>query len=364
MPKNDRKRSKKATKQGMQLRELHSLLQHLRLENYSELACVAIADGRATVQHMHENANSPYGYYHGMARRFFTDVAQTHPLHGWNGVAVIVTQDDATLPATAVSQLRRAGMPLLAHSIQRRAAADAVLIPDWHFISTFGFREIIASLKRMRSASPTPLAKRLPVVYWRGSTTGSPCITLIDGKQPLPGPCPHTCDGLQRTRLVSQLRNVSWADVKYSSVVDWCQGSRKALENAGLMAAEGRVPELNWTFRRGVLDIDGHVNAWGLFWRLHSGSVVFRVESGQINSYIRELKPNVHYVPILPDLSDAREATRRVVSARELGRFAQMVKAAKEVAMNFTYERETLRVAKELRDAWRAGRTLQRRPTR
>lgn len=56
-----------------------------------------------------------------------------------------------------------------------------------------------------------------------------------------------------------------------------------------------------------ILDIDGWTNAWGLVWKLYSGSVVMKNDSVWKQWYYDSLKPFVHYVPILNDLSDLQE---------------------------------------------------------
>ena len=67
-----------------------------------------------------------------------------------------------------------------------------------------------------------------------------------------------------------------------------------------LTALQGaNVPEHLWPRHRALLDIDGNSNAWGLYWRMASGSVVFRVAS-YCNHYTAGMRPWVHFVP-LPD---------------------------------------------------------------
>lgn len=47
------------------------------------------------------------------------------------------------------------------------------------------------------------------------------------------------------------------------------------------------------------LDLDGMVSAWsGLFWKLYSNSVVFKVRSRWEQWYYRDLIPYVHFIPL------------------------------------------------------------------
>jgi hypothetical protein len=322
--------------------KLRDFLLHLQLNYVSELACLEMKNGTVSTKHMFMPVNSPYFYYHGLAKRFFTDIAHKH--RKLEGIALIVTSDDATLPYDKILRIREANIPFLAHSIQRKEAKKAILIPDWHFIESYGFKEIISQLDKIKITSP--LEKRLPIVFWRGSTTGEPCVIKINGGQLLYKDCIRTCFGLQRTMLIRKMQNVSWADIKYSKAVQFC--TKDELQSIYAQ----RVNEIDWTLYRGVIDIDGNVNAWGLHWRLHSGSVVFRVESDQINAYILHLKPNVHYVPILPNLSNVREQTSQITNVSKIREFTKMTHAAKKIAMKFTYDKEIARVAKELHHAW------------
>jgi glutathionyl-hydroquinone reductase len=70
--------------------------------------------------------------------------------------------------------------------------------------------------------------------------------------------------------------------------------------------------ESDWVKYRGIVDVDGNVNAWGLHWRLASGIVVFKVESEFTNLYMQHMVPWQHYIPILRDLSDLEIATKLV----------------------------------------------------
>lgn len=56
-----------------------------------------------------------------------------------------------------------------------------------------------------------------------------------------------------------------------------------------------------------ILDIDGWTNAWGLVWKLYSGSVVMKQDSIWKQWYYDDLKPFVHYIPIRNDFSDLEE---------------------------------------------------------
>jgi hypothetical protein len=57
-----------------------------------------------------------------------------------------------------------------------------------------------------------------------------------------------------------------------------------------------------------ILDFDGWSNTWdATFWKLISGSVLFKVEGVWEQWYYPKLIPWIHYVPIKDDLSDLNE---------------------------------------------------------
>ena len=109
-----------------------------------------------------------------------------------------------------------------------------------------------------------------------------------------------------------------------------------------------KVPELAWAKHRGVLDIDGNVNAWGLIWRLASGSVVFKVESEYSNAYIERMRPWVHYIPIHANLSNLRAMTALVTKPAYDEILLNITKNAALLAQQFTVSQEVTRVAHDL----------------
>ena len=90
-------------------------------------------------------------------------------------------------------------------------------------------------------------------------------------------------------------------------------GSDKELRDEGLIHA--KVSENYWANNRGILDIDGNVDAWGLRWRLESGSVVFRVHSSYENYYSKHLVEGEHFIGISPDLTESAERTSILLSS-------------------------------------------------
>lgn len=114
------------------------------------------------------------------------------------------------------------------------------------------------------------------------------------------------------------------------------------------------VAEEKWGHYRGVFDIDGNVDAWGLRWRLESGSVVFSVESVYKNYFSDMLADGFHYITIARDFSELLEKTSLVLSdeARDFHFLSKVATNAKNILSGVKYSDVVLAVAQELRQAY------------
>lgn len=331
---------------------------------YPGVTCVTIFQGSATLDPVFGGVQTAY---RKAAVTFFTDVAQSAFLcaaatnvttPGSPQTAVVVLFDDATLPPAVTAQLAAARTPLLAHSIRKSSRTHAILIPDWNFVANKGFEGLISDLQRRNDT----LAQRHPIVFWRGRTTGYSC--------PLPGrvavvnasdndslaACDrlHPCEDLQRVGAARLAQQHPWLDVKVSGVCQACK-PRDELR----LAAEGLLlenvnhhNELEWNAHRGILELDGNVNAWGHKWRLGSGSAVFKVDSDWTNAYLEREVAGVHYLPVHANLSNLAEVTRVVMDSAQLPHLESLARNALALAREFSYDAEVARVARELKAAW------------
>ena len=107
--------------------------------------------------------------------------------------------------------------------------------------------------------------------------------------------------------------------------------------------------QVDWSQYRGILDAPGNTNAWGLFWRLASGSAVFKIDGEYSNAYIKQLRPWVHYIPISNNLSDLIPLSKNIYKIELLEKIAL---EARKFVMNYTFEKEITRVASELTYIW------------
>lgn len=321
-----------------------------------QIACVQFAPGNSpTISMMFHELDPVYGHYRNMAQRFLGDLARygdTQKNAQLKGEVVVVLSDDSTLPVNILESMLVKKVPLLAHSIRGADKAKYVLlIPDYHFIEHHGF----ARLESYFRSHHTKFKDRSPVVFWRGSTTGETCLLKykeLSVESKIRTPC-H-CLNLPRVQSVNMSRNIPWLDIAITRTVQLCadQHNTKLLEEYKLVAEE--VDEKLWSRNRGILEIDGNVNAWGNRWRTVSGSVLFRVESDFINSYNLCQQAWVHYVPISRNLSNLISLTSMVQSQKPqvLQKLQTIANNAYRLGRFFTYREEIHRVFGELSHIW------------
>ena len=307
----------------------------------STVGCAFIKAGSRKENVSWEEESETYGWYRGQQHKFLRDVGASYK--GTPTVVFFKSEDDATIPAEVQRNLSSHGFAYLAHSfsfennsrISKSVAKKDGLIfqPDFHFIEHDGFSKTIRKLRH----ESKPYSSKLPIVFWRGSNTGSS----------------QTCRDLNRVKMCTLAKNFGWLDLKITQNLQLCSEDdlRPILSN--------RTHELEWSNHKGILDIDGHVSAWGLFWRLGSGSVVFRVESPYVNAYILKMKPFVHYIPIKKDLSDLGLMTSAVKNdtflhcsntsseCKEI-RMTDIRENAWALTLDFSYLKEVKRVAREI----------------
>jgi hypothetical protein len=170
-------------------------------------------------------------------------------------------------------------------------ASGFFLIPDGNaFIPTQGYRE----LKRELAESTVEWTRRLPIAFWRGSTTGA----VIDSSR--------GWRSLQRIALceLSQ-RHSKFIDAGLSSVTQWSGKAATEIESSGLI--KDYFPANKLQRYRYLIDIDGNSNAWGGFFkRLLTGSPVLKIASprGYRQWYYDRLRPWHNFVPVSADMSD------------------------------------------------------------
>lgn len=201
---------------------------------------------------------------------------------------------------------------------------EQLLIPDDSFIRTEGYQDI----RRYFKETFIPWKKRKPIFFWRGSTTGISPTGL--------------CRDLQRVRLceiISHQHNKNIFDIGFSGIVQINKDDARQLEKQGYLKPFMPITNIN-TYKFHI-DIDGNSNAWsGLFQKLLSGGLVFKVESefGFRQWYYDRLIPWQHYIPIKKDLSDFLEKVDWAFSNDRQSQ--EIALAGSKFAFDMTYEAE------------------------
>lgn len=236
-----------------------------------------------------------YSHYLSMAIEFISEIGARFTSRG---KIVWRIEDDATLCANFLHWARSVHVAVFGHSVLKVSNVSHLytcMVPNFHMIETRGFEQLAKQI----ATDGTSFLQRERRVFWAGSTTGT-CMSNCSG-----------CMQLDRVKLVSVSKQFDWLSFHISGLVQWCQGWEERLIASELLAKHQN--ERVWAQFRGILDVDGNVDAWGLRWRLESGSVVFMVESSYVNILSEALVEGVHYLRISPDLSDLGSVTSIVL---------------------------------------------------
>lgn len=287
---------------------------------HKSLACLCICEKHFDVLYPSEPPKA-YSWYRTCANKFFVDVSNSKRFRGkTGGVAYYIGSDGSNLPLIERKRLYDINQPLLTHSLMLPVTEDVVFIPDFHFISYDGYQDMIEVFERYNQHHS--FESKHPTIFWRGSPTNR---------------IRHEC--ANKSLSLPQM-NVGLSSMKHGNFSEQVLGG----------IYKEAVNEYGWIKHRGIMDMDGHVNAWGLYWRLASRSVVFKVESNFTNSYIRHMRENVHYLRIEEDLSNLATVTSIITSTNpaDIEWMESMTRKAFSLAMNATYPKEVLRVASDV----------------
>lgn len=323
-----------------------------------KLACISIhpkAEPRISI-HDKQRFSGNKGYLRSVVK-FLQQLSgignATTPHIESSGHVLVILDDDGTLPLAALQELMRIKVPLLTHALHGSdKLGHAIFIPDFHSIDSNGFDVVVDHFTRHK----VPFEQKLPVLFWRGSTTGAPRHELCSGDI---ADC-NDCLILPRVQLALRSKNVSWLDIELTNPVQACEShdDRSMLFDMALLSEH--IPSEHWHVHRGVLDIDGNTNAWGHLWRMMTGSVVFKVQSEYFNAYNHIQKPWVHFVPVSSDFRDLELATSIVTSTDTtvVERLKTIADNAVKLGQQFTFENEVARVGKELDAVWNATQNV------
>mmetsp|Transcript_3951 Transcript_3951/g.13731 ORF Transcript_3951/g.13731 Transcript_3951/m.13731 type:complete len:219 (+) Transcript_3951:2118-2774(+) len=202
--------------------------------------------------------------------------------------------------------------------------------------------------RRLRSSQRRSLSLGGGLLSSRGGVTRRPGRSRRPPRTTLTRCKPRRRIELRRVKLVRYFRNITWLNLRLSKVVQGCHGHEAALKDEGLLQEHVHEPE--WARYRGVLDIDGNVDAWGLRWRLESGSVFFLVRLSYQHFFSNSLVDGIHYISIDAKLDNLREKTSIVHSqeVEDVKYLENVAKNAKLHVAELTYLKVTSAVARAL----------------
>ncbi len=311
---------------------------------------------------IHPEASSPSSYtfvarrrqplnrsYFKSALRFLRDIAVERRKSQGERIDVAlrllwVIDDDASLPRELQRVLKSLNIFIMAHSINANCFTDesVVLAPNFHFIKRDGFKPLLRNLRERE----IPFDERKSDVFWRGSTSGmsTQCeveeSTRVDVNERA-----TACVKLPRVRAAQLSINVPWLDVEITRRVQSCRGQTN-------VRISPRVSEQHWITHKGILEIDGNVDAWGNRWRMESGSVLFLVKSNFKHYYSDKLVDGVHYIGISGDLHDLVEKTKIITNTdgESLTKLRDITANARALMQEFTYERVVTDVSNRLNE--------------
>jgi len=196
------------------------------------------------------------------------------------------------------------------------------LVPDCMFLSTKGYK----SIRDSYNINFIDWHKRKDIVFWRGATTG---VVQQGGAANLPR--------VKLCNLIKTSNEVGY-DVGISQIVQIREIEEiKYINSLGIL--KDYVPPLQNISYKYQIDIDGNTNAWpGLFHKLLSGSLVFKIESDSCHRqwYYDRLLPWENFIPISADLQDLLDKVK-FIKKNDL--LAEAIGASgRKLALSLTYE--------------------------
>lgn len=187
--------------------------------------------------------------------------------------------------------------PMIAFCASREQSV--VLIPDYMFLESHGHE----TLHRWAALNWQDWSARSDTILWRGAAHPRRGSGRISSPEMSPD------NLIPRVQLCLLAKGISGTDMKIV-VAQWrfSDLDRDRLVQAGIM--DEHLPVEAWAGHKFAIDIDGRTNSFGtMLCRLILGCCVLKVGSAKDWSqwYYDSVKPWVHFIPILSDMSDLAE---------------------------------------------------------
>lgn len=315
---------------------------HSILPSYSDGAgCVCFCPRDHSIR-MHYPKRSPWVKDTRQKYRvsFYQQVA-AHRNLTCGGMFFQFYDDSSTLPVHYRRLLYERKHPLVSHSLISESVGNSQYVifePEFKFIRDNGFRDII---HKVRQRSTGNYLDKVPKVMWRGS-----------GYSPQWG-----AHYSARFNLSLASKAYPWCDIGMSTAVTVDQDTW--FDDQGV--SKPAVPEESWVNYRGIMDVDGTTNAGGLYWRLASGTAIFKVESNWTCSFIEKMKPWEHFIPVKEDMSDLGNVTKIVTIDSFALLLQNIANNAYKLSLEFTLEKELEHLVDNLQRIWSSPPKRRRR---
>lgn len=205
-----------------------------------------------------------------------------------------------------------------------------LLMPDPSYLGSAGYLEDITELTALDTM---PFEKKGKSIFWRGAATG----TGIDDPE-LWGGCARGILALKAKRL----NNPQVLDAKITKIDHLSREQQTNLNTLGVVSEY--LPFEKFLQHAYLIDADGFHCAWRSFYlKLATKSVTVKMASNWEQWYFRELRPWVHYVPLMSDLTDVEELHRWLEAHPD--RCKEIIDDANQFIRAMTVEREIERLA-------------------
>lgn len=170
---------------------------------------------------------------------------------------------------------------------------DSIVIPDPYYLENLGYQKNFAIIDQVLML--TSREARLPIAYWRGSSTGMPELTR------------ESWQDNPRIRLCLKAKETpELIDARITRIVQADELIESDPKLQSLMAPWDPL-QRNIDFRFGI-DIDGNACSWGFFQKLYMDLALIKVRSQWMQWYYPFIEDRKNVLYIDPDLSGLENA--------------------------------------------------------
>ncbi len=265
------------------------------------------------------------GHY-GTIVKTFEKICAT-PLGRTLSGSIVVWLEDGAFDYT---RDRTGTVPLLAFG---RSVDDTrtILMPDPSFLGANGYKQ---DMDNLAAIDTVPFEKKGRAIFWRGAASG----TGMD----YPSLWESCARGILALKA-KKLNRPEVLDAKITKIDHLSPEQQKNLTEHGVVG--DYVPFEKFLQHAYLIDADGFHCAWRSYYlKLATKSVTVKMASNWEQWYFRDLRPWVHYAPLMADLTDVVELHRWLEAHPNECR--AIIENANAFARSLTYESEMEKLAK------------------